>query len=133
MRLDDLDHRIMAALRADGRASNSAIAEALGVVEGTIRQRLRKLLDSGMFKVAGMANPEVMPEHQVCVVGLSIDESRQLEARAAQVGALPEVRSVAIVTGRYDLLVEVVVASNHGLIDFLSNSLSKVCRLVGER
>lgn len=126
LRLDELDHRIMKALRADGRATNSAIAEALGVVEGTVRQRLKKLFDSGMFKVAGMVNPEVMPEQQVCVVGLSVDESRQLEARAREVAKLPEVQSVAIVTGRYDLLVEVVVTSNHGLIDFLSGSLSKV-------
>jgi Lrp/AsnC family transcriptional regulator for asnA, asnC and gidA len=45
---------------------------------------------------------------------------------ASEVSALPEVRSVAIVTGRYDLLVEVLVASNRGLIHFLSESLATV-------
>jgi Lrp/AsnC family transcriptional regulator for asnA, asnC and gidA len=124
--LDELDQRIIDALRADGRATHSAIAQSLDVAEGTIRQRLKKLLDSGAFKVAGMVDPEVMPEHQVCVIGLRIDESRHLEARAREVGKLPEVRSVAIVTGRYDLIAEVVVASNQGLIHFLSRSLAKV-------
>ena len=124
--LDELDQGIMDALRADGRATNSAIAEALSVTEGTVRQRARKLLDSGVFRITGSANPEIMPEHQVCVLGLKVDESNRLEQRAREVAALPEVQSVAIVTGRYDLLVEVLVPSNHGLIGFLSGSLARV-------
>lgn len=124
--LDELDQRIMTALRRDGREGNSAIAKRLGVTEGTVRQRIKKLLRSDMFRVVGLANPELMPEHQVCVVGLKVDESRQLETRAREVRRLPEVRSVSIVTGRYDLLVEVVVPSNRGLIQFLSGSLSSI-------
>ena len=124
--LDELDHGIMEELRCDGRASNSAIAQKLGVAEGTVRQRTKKLFESGVFRVVGMANPEIMPEYQVCVIGLCVDESRELKNRAEAVGQLPEVRSVAIVTGRYDLLCEVVVPSNKGLISFLSKSLATV-------
>ena len=124
--LDTLDRGIIEALRKDGRASNSAMAAELGVAEGTIRQRIKKLLDSGAFRVAGLLNPQILSDHQLCVIGLNIDESRHLEQRARAVGALPEVRSVAIVTGRYDLLVEVLVASNQGLIHFLSESLAEV-------
>jgi len=124
--VDELDRRIMDALREDGRASNSAIAAQLGVTEGTVRQRTRRLFDSGVFKVVGLANPEIMPDHQVGVIGLKVKESRQLESCAEQVRALPEVRSVSIVTGRYDLLVEVLVPHNQGLIQFLSGSLASV-------
>lgn len=124
--LDRLDHGIIEALGRDGRASNSTIAEALGVAEGTIRQRIKKLMDAGVFRISGMVNAEIMPDHQLCVLGLKVDESKQLETRASDVSRLPEVRSVAIVTGRYDLLVEVLVASNQGLIHFLSESLAQV-------
>jgi len=124
--LDELDRGILTALRRDGRESNSAIAEVLGVTEGTVRQRVRKLLDSGVLRIAGLANPEIMAEHQLCVLGLKVDESRRLEQRAREVAALAEVQSVAIVTGRYDLLVEVLVPSNHGLIGFLSGPLAGV-------
>lgn len=124
--MDDLDARIMDALRVDGRATNSAIAQACGVTEGTVRQRIKRLLESGVFRVVGQANPEIMPDQQVCVLGLNVRESAQLEDRARAVAALPEVRSVAIVTGRYDLLVEVVVPSNQGLIHFLVDSLAGV-------
>jgi Lrp/AsnC family transcriptional regulator for asnA, asnC and gidA len=126
LQLDPLDHGIIDALRQDGRANNSSIAATLGVAEGTIRQRLKKLIDAGVFRVSGMVNPEIMPDHQLCVLGLKVDESSQLETRAHDVSRLAEVRSVAIVTGRYDLLVEVLVSSNRGLIQFLSESLAAV-------
>lgn len=126
VQLDRLDHGIIEALARDGRASNSVVADALGVAEGTIRQRIKKLIDAGVFRISGMVNPEIMPDHQLCVLGLKVDESKQLETRARDVSRLPEVRSVAIVTGRYDLLVEVLVASNQGLIHFLSESLAEV-------
>ena len=124
--LDPTDRAIIEALRQDGRAANSAIAAELGVAEGTVRQRIKKLIDAGVFRVTGLVNPEILPDHQLCVLGLKVDESKQLETRARDVGRLEEVRSVAIVTGRYDLLVEVLVSSNQGLIHFLSESLARV-------
>jgi Lrp/AsnC family transcriptional regulator for asnA, asnC and gidA len=126
VQLDAVDRGIIAALQADGRTSNSAIATTLGIAEGTVRQRIKKLLDARVFRVAGLVNPEIIPEHQLCVIGLKVDETKQLEARAREVSQLPEVRSVAIVTGRYDLLVEVLVTSNQGLIRFLSESLAQI-------
>jgi len=124
--LDEVDRGIIAALRADGRAGNSAVAKQLGVTEGTVRQRIKKLLEAGLLRVTALVNPEIMPDHQLCLLGIKVDESKQLEARARAVSERPEVRSVAIVTGRYDLLVEVLVPSNHGLIQFLADSLALV-------
>ena len=124
--LDATDRGIIELLREDGRANNSVIAAKLGITEGTVRLRLRKLIDSGVFRMAALVNPENVPGHQRCVIGIKVQESRQLEARARDVSQLPEVRSVAIVTGRYDLLAEVLVVSNDGLIRFLSESLASV-------
>src|SRR3546814_7919961 len=44
---DDLDRRIMAHLRSDGRASLAKIAVALGVARGTVQTRLDRLLATG--------------------------------------------------------------------------------------
>jgi Lrp/AsnC family transcriptional regulator for asnA, asnC and gidA len=126
LELDQLDRGIVQALRDDGRTNNSVIAAKLGVAEGTVRQRMRKLTDAGVVKVSALVNPEIISEHQLCMIGMKVVESKRLEATAEDVTRLPEVRSVAIVTGRYDLLVEVLVASNHGLIRFLSESLAQV-------
>ena len=124
--LDEIDRGIVAALRADGRTNNSVIAARLGVAEGTVRQRMRKLTEAGVVRISALVNPEIISEHQLCMVGLKLSESKRLESVATEISQLPEVRSVAIVTGRYDLLTEVLVDSNHGLIRFLSESLAKV-------
>lgn len=124
--LDAIDRGIVEALRADGRTNNSVIAARLGIAEGTVRQRMRKLTEAGVVKVSALVNPEIISEHQLCMIGIKVAESQRLEATAQAVSQLPEVRSVAIVTGRYDLLVELLVDSNHGLIRFLSESLAKV-------
>jgi Lrp/AsnC family transcriptional regulator for asnA, asnC and gidA len=124
--LDEIDRGIVAALRADGRTNNSVIAAHLGIAEGTVRQRMRKLTDAGVVRISALVNPEIISEHQLCMVGLKLSESKHLESSAAEISRLPEVRSVAIVTGRYDLMAEVLVDSNHGLIRFLSESLAKV-------
>jgi Lrp/AsnC family transcriptional regulator for asnA, asnC and gidA len=126
LELDIIDRGIIQALRSDGRANNSAIAAGLGIAEGTVRQRMRKLTEAGVVRVSALVNPEIISEHQLCMIGLKVVETKRLEASALDVSQLPEVRSVAIVTGRYDLLVEVLVDSNHGLISFLSESLAKV-------
>ncbi len=44
---DDLDRRIIAHLRADGRASLSKLSDALGVARGTVQNRLDRLLETG--------------------------------------------------------------------------------------
>ena len=124
--LDAIDRGIVEALREDGRTNNSVIAARLGIAEGTVRQRMRKLTEAGVVKVSALVNPEIISEHQLCMIGVKVVESQRLEATAQAVSQLPEVRSVAIVTGRYDLLVELLVDSNHGLIRFLSESLAKV-------
>jgi Lrp/AsnC family transcriptional regulator for asnA, asnC and gidA len=126
LELDAVDRGILKALRADGRANNSVIAAEIGVAEGTVRQRMRKLTEAGVVRVSALVNPEIISEHQLCVLGINVQENKRLELCASEVSALPEVRSVAIVTGRYDLLVEVLVASNRGLIHFLSESLATV-------
>ena len=124
--LDAIDRGIVEALREDGRTNNSVIAARLGIAEGTVRQRMRKLTEAGVVKISALVNPEIISEHQLCMIGIKVAESQRLEATAQSVSQLPEVRSVAIVTGRYDLLVELLVDSNHGLIRFLSESLAKV-------
>jgi Lrp/AsnC family transcriptional regulator for asnA, asnC and gidA len=61
---------------------------------------------------------------------MSVAESRLLEAKAKEVSVLENVLSVSIVSGRYDLIAEVLVDSNRGLVQFLTGQLSKVKGIV---
>ena len=104
---------------------NSEIARRLSVSEGTVRQRLRKLIDSGVVKVQALINAEQAPNQYMAVIGLSI-EGRQLEKCAEQIDRFSEVQRTLIVTGRYDILVSLMLDSHYGLVDFVTHKLSKV-------
>ena len=56
-RLDPLDCRMIRLLQKDGRMSNTAMAQALGVSEYTVRTRLKRILESGIIRIVAVANP----------------------------------------------------------------------------
>jgi len=123
--MDELDLRISQALGADGRMSNSEIARRLNVSEGTVRQRLKKLTESGQLRVQAMVNSEQVPNRYLAIIGLQI-EGRQLEKCAEQIDKFPEVQRTLIITGRYDLMVSLLLDSHTAMVDFVTHKLSTV-------
>jgi Lrp/AsnC family transcriptional regulator, regulator for asnA, asnC and gidA len=126
MTLDKLDWKIIEALRSDGRGSNAEIARHLRVTEGTIRSRIHKLTDAGILRITGQVNPEFLVGHQVVMVGINVNASKSLEKTAQAIARLPNVNFAAITSGRYDILAQVIVDSNKGIINFLSRSLARI-------
>ncbi len=123
--LDDLDSKIVARLRVEN-INNSALAEELGLSEGTIRQRIKRLKDSGVLKIRAVINPDSLVRQQLAMVAVNVTESRQLDAKAQEIADLANVLSVSITSGQYDLMVEVLVDSNHGLVEFLTEDLAAI-------
>jgi len=124
-RIDEMDRRIIARLRREN-ATNSTLARELSVSEGMVRRRLKRLRESGILKVSAGIDPDALDDQQVALVAVSIGRASLLEEKARQIASLPHVLSVSIVSGRYDLMVEVLVESNHGLVDFLTTELAGV-------
>jgi len=122
---DELDWKIINILSEES-VPNSTIAEALGVSEGTVRARLKKLKESGVLQVRALINPDVLAQKQLMLIGMKVMETRLLETKAQEVAALEGVLSVSIASGRYDLLAEVLTDSNRGLVRFLTEGLSTI-------
>jgi Lrp/AsnC family transcriptional regulator, regulator for asnA, asnC and gidA len=122
---DDKDWQIITLLRA-GTISNSTIAQELGVSEGMIRQRIKRLREYDILSLRGLINPDILGNSQIVMVAANISESSLLEATAEAIEKLEKVLSVSIVSGRYDIIIELLIDSNRGLIDFLSKDLSQV-------
>jgi len=125
IQLDTTDQKIIKILREE-HISNTDLAKELGVSEGTVRQRLKKLKQSGILKITAGINPDVLENQQAALVAVNVAKAALLEQKAGELSELPHVLSVSIVSGRYDLLVEVLVDSNHGLVDFLTGELAEV-------
>ena len=125
MQPDEIDWKIIEILR-ENFIPNNAIARELGVSEGMIRQRVKRLKEAGILKIKALINPDVLENLQLAMVAINITESALLKKRADQIAALDNVLSVSFTSGRYDLFAEVLVSSNHDLVRFLTEELPNV-------
>ena len=126
MRLDETNKAIIKELK-NGRKAFSSIAEQIGITENTVRSRVNKLLEEGVLQITGLVDPQAVPEMQVVVMGIKLS-TLDLESKAKEVLNLKGVISVVVVTGRYDLIVQLVTGSNddQSLLNFFKNELAKV-------
>ena len=123
--MDALDQRIIKLLQMDGRASNARIARDVGVSEGTVRRRLRHLIQGDVVRVIAVPNLEQMGYGTAALIGLQTDPGRVDEVADA-IAALEEVHYVAITTGAYDIFAWVGLESPEMLGIFLRTKVGTV-------
>lgn len=125
MQPDEVDWQIIHLL-SDEHLSNSEVARRMGISEGTVRLRLKRLQEAGLLRLRAERNPDLIANQQLALVATNVNNPRLLDAKAREISELKHVISVAIVSGQYDILIEVLVDSNHGLIKFLTEELATV-------
>ena len=125
--LDQLDRRLMAALTEDGQRSAQVLAQDLGVTAPTVRSRLKALLKSGAMRMAALVDPFRVRGMTIALVGITLTSHKELGEKLDQIADLPGVNWAAVVTGRYDILVEIVLSEEiSDLYRFLDQDLSRV-------
>jgi Lrp/AsnC family transcriptional regulator for asnA, asnC and gidA len=125
MQPDQTDWKIISILK-ESYVPNNTIARRLGVSEGTVRARLKRLMEAGILQIRALINPDVLENQQLVIVAIRVAESKLLERKAEELSRLPNVLSVSIASGRYDLITEVLLDSNRGLVRFLTEELSTI-------
>lgn len=127
--LDDTNKAIVKKLQ-DGRKPFSQIAEELNVTENTVRARVNKMIDDGVLTITGLIDPQLMPDVQLVMCGVKF-KTLDLESKAKEFLKLRGVLSAVVVTGRYDLMVQVMLSEQEGftLLDFFKKELSKVSEI----
>ncbi|HTW20214.1 MAG TPA: Lrp/AsnC family transcriptional regulator [Mycobacteriales bacterium] len=122
--LDDANRAIIEQLQADGRRSYAAIASAVGLSEAAVRQRVQRLLDSGVMQIVAVTDPTQVGFTRQAMVGVRADGD--LDEVADKLAALPEVDYVVVTAGSFDLLVEVVCNDDQHLLSLLNNAIRTV-------
>ena len=122
---DEIDLEIIKILNDDGRASFAQIAQALGVSPGMVRQRYNRLVEEGVLQVVAITNPLLMGYTIMAQIGVKANVNRLGEI-ADQIAVFEEVIYLVLLTGSYDLLIEVVCRDRSHLLDFLTNKLHSV-------
>ncbi len=128
-KIDATDLQILEILRENGRTPNNEIATRLSISEGTVRNRIKKMMDSGFLAVRGLTNPNLREDREIIFVLVNISPHRDWDVVARRIAELPGVVSVCMLTGRFDLLIETFIEP-HDLIHMLSDRLSGIDSIV---
>jgi Lrp/AsnC family transcriptional regulator for asnA, asnC and gidA len=124
MKIDATNLAVIKQLR-DGRKSFKTIAEELSVSENTIRARVSKLAEEGVLEISGLVDPESLPGHGTVLVGVKL-QSMDLIKKGEEFSKLRGVVSVSVVTGRFDLILLVLLKEGFGLLEFYTEEVAKI-------
>ncbi|MBW2488128.1 MAG: Lrp/AsnC family transcriptional regulator [Deltaproteobacteria bacterium] len=124
MNIDKTNLAIIKHLR-NGRKSYQKIARELALSENTVRARVQKLMEEGILNINGVINPESMDGHRVVIVGVKL-QSMDLVSKGKEFSNLKGVVSVSVVTGRFDLILMVLLKPGFGLLEFYTEEVSRI-------
>lgn len=125
MKLDDIDSAILGLLRQDGRISNREVARELGISEGTVRQRLKKLVDLKAMRLGLVTD--------IHTTGLSVGVTVRIKALperirdiAQALARLESTSFVGLTLGRFDILAVLVARSRIEAAEIIDNQIASL-------
>ena len=125
MKLDQTDKKIIQLLGADARMSNNSMAKAIAVTEGTVRNRIQKLIKNKIIKISVINNINRMENPAVAFIGLDV-ETRSKDSVAKALSKMKEVRFVSTLIGRHDLMAFVLAKDINILSKVLYEDISSL-------
>jgi len=120
---DDLNREIVKMLQVDGRRSYKEIAQELNVSEGTIRNRIQSMKEAGALRIVAVADPTAIRYKADAMIGLKVAPGHTIEEVSERLGKSPDVVYILWVSGRYDLLIEIVTNDRGNFLDFLETQI----------
>jgi DNA-binding Lrp family transcriptional regulator len=104
--MDELDHKLIALLRGDARASVAALAKKLGVARGTVQNRMARLeADGTIVGYTVRLKPDIQEQHIRAFMTIAV-EGNQVDAVVRNLRGDPAVGSLHSTNGRWDLVAE---------------------------
>lgn len=125
MKLDKFDLIILEELEDDARLSIQELARKTGMKRTTLMYRFNKLISSGTLSFACVANNDVLEYQFPIGIGISVTPGKT-EDVARGIVALPDVKVVNIVSGRYEIFAWALLKDHKELTRFISKDLAQI-------
>jgi Lrp/AsnC family transcriptional regulator for asnA, asnC and gidA len=122
--IDDVDKAIIEQLQEDGRLPYTKLATAVGLSEAAVRQRVQRLVESGVVQIVAVTDPLTLGFRREAMIGLKIEGD--LRGVADTIASIPEVSYVVVVSGSFDLLMEVVCEDDDHLLALLNDKVRSI-------
>lgn len=121
--LDDTDRAIIERLQADGRTPYTRLGAAVGLSEAAVRQRVQRLLDTGVMQVVAVTNPLSIGFRRMAMIGVRTEGPTDGISVALQ--SMPDIDYLVVTAGSFDFMAEVVVSDDSELLE-LTNRIRRV-------
>lgn len=122
--LDVVSKAIIEQLQRDGRMPYASIGKAVGLSEAAVRQRVQRLLESGVMQIVAVTDPLQLGFSRQAMIGLRTEGD--IEPIANALTAMAEIDYVIATAGSFDLIIEVVCESDDDLLELLSKRIRSI-------
>ena len=113
--LDDVNKRIIDQLQRDGRMSYATLAKQIGLSEAAARQRVQRMLDTGVMQIVAVTDPLTLGFRRQVMIGMKVEGD--MRTVADKLAAIAEVDYVVVCAGGYDMLAEMVCTDDEHLLE----------------
>ncbi|MCY4563789.1 MAG: Lrp/AsnC family transcriptional regulator [Gammaproteobacteria bacterium] len=124
-RFDDVDRQILEHLARDARMSNREIALDLGLAEGTVRARIKRLQANNMIRITAVTCFAGARQPVMAYIGIRVDLHRIAEI-AERIAGLPFIGFAATMLGRYDILAITIVEDGAELVRLVNDEIMSI-------
>ncbi|WP_395307053.1 Lrp/AsnC family transcriptional regulator [Mycobacterium sp. AMU20-3851] len=132
--LDDIDRRMLLALHADARISNSALAEVVGIAPSTCHGRLRRLQELGVIRgFYTDIDPAAVGLTLQAMISVSLNSNARGRIRdfIQQIRRRPQVMDVYFLAGGDDFILHVAARDTEDLRAFVVENLNADADVAG--
>ncbi|MFN8125051.1 MAG: Lrp/AsnC family transcriptional regulator [Candidatus Nanopelagicales bacterium] len=118
VQLDDVNRAIVHLLQEDGRRSFADIAKRVNRSEASVRQRVGRLMRSGVIQIVAITDQLQMGYQRAAMIAIRVDGD--IEVAARQIGEIDEVDYLVATAGGVDLFAEVVAVDDQNLYNVVT-------------
>lgn len=122
--IDDVSKAIIEQLQEDGRRPYATIGAAVGLSEAAVRQRVQRLVKSGIVQIVAVTDPTQVGFDRQAMIG--IRSSGNMDAIVDALCAMDEVDYVVVTAGSFDILAEVVCEDDDDLLHLLNERIRTI-------
>lgn len=115
---------IIEQLQQDGRRPYASIAAAIGLSEAAVRQRVARLVGSGVVQIVAVTDPLQVGFSRQAMIG--VRTRGNLDPIVAALSAIDEVDYVVITAGSFDILIEVICEDDEHLLSLLNERIRTI-------
>lgn len=120
--LDALDRQLIDMLAVDAHVSNRKLAAELGVTEGTVRGRIKRLQQDGLIAFTAITGMDLGKRSRLAFINVQADVNRVREV-AALIAEVPEVNAVLITMGQFNITAMCLIDELEALVDVASDRI----------